>query len=240
MAKWLNSTLVKTEQQSKTTRRFWLQVADSEPVAFRAGQFVTMDLPIHEKRLKRWRSYSIANPPDGTNVLEFSIVQLEGGLGTTYLFNDVKIGDPIKFKQPAGVFTLPNDVSEKDLVFICTGTGVAPFRSMIFDLVNNKKPFKSIHLIFGTRTEDGILYRNEFEKLAKELPNFTYDIALSRDENWSGTKGYVHPIYQEKYAEIAENKAFYLCGWSNMVDEAVANLEQMGYDKSQIIYELYG
>ena len=240
MAKWLNSTLIRTEKQSETTRRFWLQIADNEAIDFRAGQFVTMDLPIHEKRLKRWRSYSIANPPDGTNVLEFSIVHLEGGLGTTYLFEDVKIGDTIKFKQPAGVFTLPADVSGKDLVFICTGTGIAPFRSMIFDLINNQKAFKSIHLIFGTRTEDGILYREEFEKLAKELPNFTYDIALSRATNSSHTKGYVHQIYQKTHHKITENKAFYLCGWSNMVDEAVANLEQMGYDKSQIVFELYG
>ena len=68
----------------------------------------------------------------------FSIVKLEGGLGTTYLFEEAKVGTEIKFKKPAGVFTLPADVSDKNLVFICTGTGVAPFRSMVFDLLKKE------------------------------------------------------------------------------------------------------
>ncbi len=238
---WLNGKIIKIADQSPTTKQFWIEVPEVESIDFRAGQFVIMDLPIHEKRLKRWRSYSIANAPDGTNVLEFSIVKLEGGLGTTYLFEEAEVGTEIKFKKPAGVFTLPADVSDKNLVFICTGTGVAPFRAMIFDLLNNEKAFKSLHLIFGTRTEEGILYREEFEKLAAERDDFTYDVALSRATSDDFYKGYIHQIYQEKYADKREDVKFYLCGWSQMVDEAVANLtEEIGFEKSQVVFELYG
>jgi len=238
---WLNGEIIRIEDQSPTTKQFWIRVPKVDRIDFKAGQFVIMDLPIHEKRLKRWRSYSIANAPDGSNVLEFSIVKLEGGLGTSYLFEEAKVGTEIKFKKPAGVFTLPADVSDKKLVFICTGTGVAPFRSMIFDLLKNEKAFKSLHLIFGTRTEEGVLYRDEFEKLAKERDDFSYDVALSRAKNDDFYEGYIHQIYQEKYKEKQKDVRFYLCGWSQMVDEAVANLtEEIGYEKSQVIFELYG
>jgi len=211
-----------------------------ESFDFKAGQFVTMDLPVHEKRLHRWRSYSIANAPDGSAVLEFCIVYLEGGLATRYLFEEAKVGTTLRFKGPDGTFTLPDQLDKK-LVMICTGTGVAPFRSMIWDIHNRGLPFEGIDLIFGTRHEDGILYRSEFEAFQEKWPNFQYDIALSRARDWPGYKGYVHPIYMERYAEPSPDIQFYLCGWSNMIDDAVANLVvKMGYDKSQVRYELYG
>ena len=236
--KWYNSKVIDIQEASPTTKRFWLEV--EENVDFIPGQFVTMDLPISDKRLKRWRSYSIANPPDGSNILEFCIVNLEGGLASEYFFNDVDLNTIIKFKGPSGTFTLPELIND-DLVLICTGTGVAPYRSMILDLLNSETYHKKIHLIFGTRYENGILYRNEFEKIANQNDWFTYDIALSRQENWNSYKGYIHKIYMEKYNGNTGNKRFYLCGWTQMVDEAVANLLlKLNVDKSYIHYELYG
>ena len=130
---------------------------------------------------------------------------------------------------------------KRDMVFVCTGTGVAPFRSMLLDIFNNKKPHQDIHLIFGTREEEGILYRDEFELLQEKMPNFKYSIALSREKDWEGYKGYVHQIYEENYKGVDPNRHFYLCGWSNMIDEAVEKLIlEMKYDKSQVHYELYG
>ncbi len=240
MWKWYDSKIIKIEDESSTTKRFWVEVEGVDKIDFQAGQFVTMDLPIHEKRLKRWRSYSIANAPDGTNILEFCIVLLEGGAATEYLFNEAKIGTAIRFKGPSGGFVLPDKI-DSDLVMICTGTGVAPFRSMIHDLLNTKKSFKRIHLIFGTRYEEGILYREEFEKLVEEVPSFEYSIALSRATDWNGVKGYVHQIYMDQHEQSRPDVDFYICGWSNMIDEAVENLIlKLGYDKSQVHYELYG
>ena len=238
--KWYDSKVIKIENQSPNTKRFWLEVAEVESIAFQAGQFITMDLPIHEKRLKRWRSYSIANEPKQTNILELCIVHLAGGVASRYLFEEVTVGSTIRFKGPSGGFVLKEPI-EKDLVLICTGTGIAPFRSMLLDIYKNKKAHQNIHLIFGARTEEEILYRKEFEQLEKEMPQFSYDIALSRATNWKGYKGYVHQIYLEKYKDTRPDILFYLCGWSDMIDDAVANLIiKLGYDKSQIHYELYG
>ena len=238
--KWYDSTVIRIETESPTTKRFWVEIPGEERIDFQAGQFVTMDLPISEKRLKRWRSYSIANAPDRTNILEFCIVYLEGGAATQYLFEEVKIGSTIRFKGPSGTFVLPETI-DQDLVFVCTGTGVAPFRSMLLDIVRQQKAHRNIHLIFGTRFANGILYQKEFEELQQTMPGFQYSVALSREENWSGHQGYVHPIYLEAYREKRDDVHFYLCGWSNMIDDAVANLIiELGYDKSQIHYELYG
>ena len=245
--KWYESKVIRMEEASPTTRRFWLKIEEEEKFEFKAGQFVTMDLLIGERRRQRWRSYSIANAPDGSNALEFCIVHLEGGTATEYFFKEVTIGTTIKFKGPYGNFVLP-DTIEHDLVFVCTGTGVAPFRSMILDIFNQKKAHKHIYLIFGTRYQDGILYQKEFEELVKKMPGFHYDVALSRAEDlivkghlFNLQKGYVHPVYCEKFREKRPDIHFYLCGWTQMVDDAVENLVvKLGYDRSQVKYELYG
>ncbi len=236
---WYEGKIIKIEQETPQTRRFWLKVEAETPFIFRAGQFITMDLPISERRTKRWRSYSIASAPDATNILEFCIVHLEKGAGTTYLFEEATVGTSIQFKGPDGAFYLPENI-EKDLVFICTGTGIAPFRSMLVDLMQQKKEHQNLHLIFGTRTADGILYQTELEELALANPAFTFDVALSRETIEGTHSGYVHQIYQNQYATVRPNVVFYLCGWSNMIDEAVANLLAMGYDRTQIKFELYG
>jgi ferredoxin-NADP reductase len=125
MWKWYDSKIISIETMSPTTRLFRLQIVDNQSFEFRAGQFVTMDLPISEKRLKRWRSYSIANAPTSlpAGVLEFCIVRNELGAGTRYLFDEARIGTNIRFKAPDGNFILSDErVANKNLVFICTIT----------------------------------------------------------------------------------------------------------------------
>lgn len=237
---WHDGIVRKIETIAPNVRSFQVEIPELESFDFRAGQFVTMDLPIGEKRLQRWRSYSIANAPGHSNHLELCIVNATEGLGSKYLFDEVEEGAVLKFKGPDGGFVLPETI-DKDLVFVCTGTGIAPFRSMILDLKNSGKPHRNIHLIFGTREESGILYREEFEDLARTMPGFRYDVALSKQEDWAGWKGHVHQVYLEQYAVPRPDVDFYLCGWSNMIDEAVANLLlKLKYDRNQIHYELYG
>lgn len=238
---WYDSIITKIEAASPNVKRFWLETPGVERPDFQAGQFITMDLPIGDKRLQRWRSYSIASAPnDDPNLLEFCIVRAPDGMGSHYLFDEVQPGSAVRWKGPEGAFTLPDPI-EKDLVLICTGTGVAPFRSMLRDLQHSEKSHRNIHLIFGTRTEKDILYREEFENLTRTMPGFRYDVALSRQPDWPGYQGYVHQIYMEHYAEKRPDVGFYLCGWSNMIDEAVANLiVTLGYERTQLHYELYG
>src|SRR6186997_3505457 len=114
---WHKGIVTKIEDETHNTKRFWIEVPDLASFDFKPGQFVTLDLPIHEKPNKRWRSYSIASWPDGTNVYELVIVLLEGGLGTQYLFNEVSVGSELILRGPQGVFVLP-PVIDRDLFLI--------------------------------------------------------------------------------------------------------------------------
>ena len=240
---WHKGIVTKIENETYNTKRFWIEVPEMTDFKFAPGQFVTLDLPIHEKVNKRWRSYSIASWPDG-NVIELLIVLLEGGAGTTYLFDEINVGSELTFRGPQGVFTLPPAI-EKDLYFICTGTGIAPFRSMTHHMLLHKIPHKNIYLIFGTRTQQELLYLEEMRKLEKEVENFQYIPTLSR-EQWDGRSGYVHAVYESLVKEKMNGSnelppaSFYLCGWKNMIDEAKQRILNLGYDKKSIHLELYG
>ena len=235
---WRIGKVIKIEQQTYNTRRFFIQVPELEKFDFKPGQFVTLDLPIHEKPNRRWRSYSISSWPDGTNVFELCIVLLDGGAGTTYLFNEVVEGSELTLRGPVGVFTLQEEHYAKNLFLICTGTGIAPFRSMANYTKLQNIPHQNIHLIFGCRTQKDLLYYDELIQLQTELPNFNYHPVLSREE-WSGKSGYVHAVYQELCA-AKEPASFFLCGWKAMVDDAKSKILELGYDKKAIHQELYG
>jgi CDP-4-dehydro-6-deoxyglucose reductase len=237
LPEWQTGIVRRIESVNAATRRYFIELPSVPRFDFKPGQFVTLDLPIHEQRNRRWRSYSIASAPDGSNVIELIIVLVEGGAGTTYLFNEVREGSEITLRGPHGVFILPEDLSE-DVFLICTGTGVAPFRSMAAYLAANPKPHADIHLIFGCRNQSEMLYRDELEQLAAAMPNFHYHPTLSR-EDWGGRKGYVHAIYEELCCG-RQPAHFMLCGWKAMIDEARQRILDMGYEKKRIHLELYG
>lgn len=233
---WIKGKVIRIENETYDTRRFWIQIEEMDSFDFKPGQFVTLDLPIHEKSNKRWRSYSIASWPDGTNVFELLVVLDKEGTGTKYLFNDVSVGSILTLRGPLGVFVLKEPL-DKDVFFICTGTGVAPFRSMIQHIINNKIPYKNIFLVFGCRTKADLLYYDEFKQLAAH-PGFHFETTLSR-EQWEGRTGYVHPIYESLCAS-RQPASFYLCGWRGMIHEAKDRILNMGYDKSAIHLEIFG
>ncbi len=233
---WRTGKVVRIEQETYNTRRYWVEVPELEKFDFTPGQFVTLDLPIHEKPNKRWRSYSIASWPDDTNVFELVIVLLEGGAGSTYIFENITVGSEFTFRGPQGVFVLHEEHFTKDLFLICTGTGIAPFRSMVQDMKRTNKPHKNIYIIFGCRTRKDLLYYDELRQL--ELDNFHFIPTLSREE-WDGKTGYVHAIYEE-FCAGKQPANFMLCGWKAMIDEAKQRIQRMGYDRKSIHQELYG
>ena len=172
---WRTAKVIKIENETANTRRFWMQVPELDKVDFKPGQFVTLDLPIHEKKNKRWRSYSIASWPDGSNVFELVIVLLEDGAGTAYLFNEVTVGSEILFRGPVGVFVLPDNLLDTDYYLICTGTGIAPFRSMLHGIAINHIPHKNVYLIFGTRKKENLLYYEELTETKQKEGSFLID-----------------------------------------------------------------
>jgi len=225
-----NSEVIDIIDVTPLVKRYFFRIPEMENFNFAPGQFVQLDLPI-ESKIKT-RSYSIAS-------IELVISLNAEGLGTPYLFNEVKVGSKLPLSQPAGKFMKPPVLTDVDICLVCTGTGIAPFRSFLKDLIHKNTPHKNIDLIFGTRYEKDVLYMQEMEALSQSMPGFSFTTVLSREENPSiGKKGYVHQVYQELYADKRPAN-FYLCGWKVMIKEAIQNLQDMGYDKKAIKFELY-
>ena len=231
------STVVNIIDETPTTKRFYIKLPETVDFQFKAGQFVMLDMPINHKHTTR--SYSIASAPNNENIIELIIVIKEQGSGTTYLFSDVKVGSTIEVSQALGKLFLPEVLTE-DICFICTGTGVAPFRSQIFDIFQKNIPHQNVYLVFGNRTQQDILYRKEFEELAKKESSFHFIPVLSREtpESWGGKIGYVHEVYKDLFSDVRP-AWFYICGWQLMLREARQNLETMGYDRKRIRFEAF-
>ena len=141
---WIKGSFKKIDKITELTWIFTIELEDK--FEYKAGQFVNI------KVNGVTRSYSIASYDSGKNTFELLIVKLEGGALTTMLFGEVKEGDPLEAKGLYGHFLLPDEI-DNDLFFICTGTGLAPFRSMLDLIIQKNLSHRKIYLIFGTRTK---------------------------------------------------------------------------------------
>jgi len=239
----MKAKLVNVVKETSTTNRFYLK-PESKP-QFKPGQFVSLDLPIDEKATRRIRHYSIANSPS-QDTYELIIVKKPGGKGTDYLWNS-PLETEIKFEGPTGIMVMGDDI-KKNYIFICTGTGISPFKCMLEHIKENNIETGDIHLVFGTRDKESILYYDEMIQLEKDIPQFKYHIILSR-EPWNGKQGYVHSIYEELiqnyFSQIEDGSyngldiEFFICGWKEMVKQTKTNLQELGFDKKQIKIEIY-
>ena len=184
------------------------------------------------------RAYSIASPPGDNNRFALCLNRVQDGFVSNFLC-DMKDGDELPAQGPFGDFILRPPL--RDTIFIATGTGIAPFRSMLHWLLaeESRHQNKQLSLVFGSRYETDIYYHQEFLQLASAHPNFHYLPTLSRgDEKWTGLRGYV----QEHVAEIVQGRTdmhAYICGLDKMVKANRDLLKGMGCDRKSILYEKY-
>lgn len=233
---YYEAEIINIIDETDTVKRFFIKFPDDLKFSFKAGQFIMINLPIDHKYKNR--SYSIASAPNDENWFELCIVLNPPGVGTPYMWENYKIGDKVMVSKVLGKFGLPEEI-DRDICFICTGTGIAPLRSMLLDVLDKNIPHKNIYMIFGTRYEKDILYYREMKFLEALYGDFFKFIpVLSRETNWQGEKGYVHQVYQKLF-EDKRPCYFYLCGWKDMLNEARLNLEQIGFDKKFIKFESY-
>jgi ferredoxin-NADP reductase len=240
---WRKGIVTRIENETYNTRRFWIKIPEIDSFDFAPGQFVTLDLPIHEKPNKRWRSYSIASWPDGTNVIELLIVLLDGGLGTTYLFNEVNEGSELILRGPQGVFTLPEKLT-RTMYFICTEPVSHPSEAWCTTYNYTDASSKHQPYLVQVAKED-LLYLDEMKGWSrKSMALITYPLFQEKN-GMAAAVMYMRfmktwlPEKMNGNTEPPPSK-FYLCGWKNMVDEARQRIQGLGYDKKAIHLELYG
>jgi ferredoxin-NADP reductase len=227
--------LEKIIQLSSSVRTFCLRDVNGKPFVFQAGQFCMVHVP-EDGGVKK-KAYSIASGPEQTETIELCIKLVQGGLATEWFWT-LKQGDEFDLSSPYGRFVLPEGVNE-ELIFVATGTGLAPFRSMIHHLYHDGASYeKDVWLIFGVRYENEILYHDEWLALAQKNPHFHYIPTISRPKNWDGAKGYVQERLKESITDPGGKKV-YICGLVPMVEAVNQAAQQIGFSKDQIHFEKY-
>ncbi len=227
----MNARLIETTDIADEVRHFVFD-AETEDFTFIAGQFVSFSDHVNGKKVTR--AYSIASSPHGT-IFELCLNRVKEGKLSPRLF-DMQVGDTIEMQGPLGYFVLRNPVS--DSVLVATGTGIAPLRSMLKAHLTHDTGHQ-FTLIFGVRYERNLMYREEFEILASQHPNFRFWPTLSRPEpGWTGRTGHVQQHLLEAIGDRRDIDV-YICGLKLMVDDVRARLKDLGFDRKHIIYEKY-
>ncbi len=210
----------------------YFEFETEDPLAFKPGQYVSVKVAPN-----RINSYSIASG-DGDHKFSLLVDTTPGGVGSKF-FENIKPGDKLAYMGPFGVFTFKEDDGAKRLVFLGTGSGCSPLRSMLEAALNNPDINVPIHFYFGLRHSDDVFWRDYFEKLAAEHPNFHFNLVLSQpDESWHGQAGHITDTLQKEIPDGSDVSA-YLCGNPKMIEQASGILENSKVPKDRIYSEKF-
>ena len=210
------------ERPAPTVIKVTLRLPPAAELRFHAGQYIDI---IGHAGLRR--SYSIANAPREDRLIELHIREVPGGAMSEYWFKSAKEGDLLRLYGPLGTFFL-RDVENKDLLFLATGTGIAPVKAMLEGLAGLKSKPRSIAIYWGNR------YDSDFYWQPSRLPpEHRFVPVLSRpDDRWAGARGHVQQVLAEQ-APSWDNAAVYACGSEAMIDSARRSLLQAGLAERQ-------
>ena len=209
-----------------------------EGFSFQPGQFVLFDVPLPDNAQDiQPRAYSIASAPQEQELM-FAVKLISGGRASRWFEQTVSPGTVVRMQGPLGTFTL-NTASRKDMLFIGTGSGVAPFRSQILHLLHRGTK-RIIDLVFGVRSEQDLFWRETFQELANTHPNFHMHVALDEaSELWEGHRGRVQSLAPIAVPDIAHRQVF-ICGNPDMTKEVKRLcLEEWKVDKAHLHVEGY-
>ncbi len=197
------------------------------------------------------RAYSMANYPEEKGIIMLNVriatpppnTNFPPGAMSSYIFN-LKPGDKVTISGPYGEFFAKE--TEKEMVFIGGGAGMAPMRSHIFDQLKRIKSHRKMTFWYGARSKREVFYKEEFDDLAQKNPNFKWYLALSEplpEDNWTGYEGFIHNVLYENYLKnhpAPENCEFYICGPPQMNDSVINLLTELGVEEENIALDDFG
>lgn len=200
------------------------------PLQFAPGQYATFMVDIQTRR-----QYSFAAPE--TNPMQFQIVIDVTPMGPgSKFFLEKQVGDTVDVLAPLGTFHF--DTPTTPIVFIATGTGIVPFRTMIEEYLTSGGK-QEMTLVWGLRHEEDIFWKNILDGWQESYPNFHYSIILSKPSDfWQGKTGHVTEHIQEEIPNL-ETHAFYLCGNRHMIRDVKTDLLAHQVPEGQIKTELF-
>jgi Na+-transporting NADH:ubiquinone oxidoreductase subunit F len=204
-----------------------------------------------------YRAYSMANHPAEGNIVMLNIriatppwdkkkngfMNVNPGICSSFIFSR-KPGDKVFVSGPYGEFFIKP--TQREMMFIGGGAGMAPMRSHIFHLFQTEKTNRKATFWYGARSKREIFYEEEFRKIEKEFPNFNFTIALSEpkaEDNWTGKTGFIHQVILENYLskhDAPEDIEYYLCGPPQMNDAVQKMLWDLGVPEEMIAFDDFG
>jgi Na+-transporting NADH:ubiquinone oxidoreductase subunit F len=199
-----------------------------------------------------FRAYSMANHPAEGNIVMLNIriatppPRTEGippGICSSYTFS-LKPGDQVTISGPYGEFFIKD--TDKEMVYIGGGAGMAPLRSHIFHLFHTLKTKRKVSYWYGARSLREMFYEDDFRSIEKEFPNFTFHVALSEplpEDKWTGPTGFIHKVVHDLYLKDHPNVdelEFYLCGPPLMLSAVQTMLADLGVEPDQIAFDDFG
>lgn len=204
-----------------------------------------------------FRAYSMANHPAEGNIIMLNIrlatppfdrakngwMDVNPGVCSSFVFSR-KPGDKVTISGPYGEFFIKP--TNKEMVYIGGGAGMAPLRSHIFHLFHTMKSDRKVTYWYGGRSKRELFYTDQFRDIEKDFPNFTYNEALSEpmeSDNWTGYQGFIHKVLYDNYLSKhpePEEIEYYLCGPPMMIQAVLKMLDDMGVPESNIAFDDFG
>lgn len=219
--------------------------------SYKAGQYLTLQFQLNGQEVRR--AYSMCSSPLEKE-LAVTVKRVEGGLVSPHINSNIKPGDEISVSAPEGRFCPEIDAGQrKDYYFFAAGSGITPVYSIIKTILE-EEPQSNVHLLYGNREKDSIIFAKGLEELQKRfegqlmiertLSQPPKKGLFSRDKSWEGWKGRIDAKMIKRFLEMYPNRspqtaAFYLCGPSGMIEVAKEVLSSQGVDKRHVHMEYF-
>lgn len=219
-------------------------------------KFHMFDLVMHNPE-PQFRAYSMASYPAEDNIIMLNVriatppfdrknggfMKVNPGVCSSYIYS-LKPGDKVTISGPYGEFHIKD--TQKEIIFIGGGAGMAPMRSHILDIFLTKHTQRKVSYWYGGRSLRELFYIDDFKKIEAENPNFKFNIALSSplpEDNWNGYVGNIHEVLLENYLKNhpePEEIEYYLCGPPMMTQAVLTMLDNLGVPKENILFDDFG
>jgi ferredoxin-NADP reductase len=229
--------LSQTEQQTHDTKTLRFQVLDERLLCARPGQFLTFHWAIDGQRVPR--SYTISSSPVHENHMEITPKRMENGCVSVFLNDQAKPGLTVEASGPYGRFYF-DETLHKSIVLIAAGSGITPMISMLC-YIDDLELATPVILLYCVRTGADIIFENELVRLSKSLPNFKYEVCLSRPgPTWKGRSGRLTEEFVSQSVTDLDSPTFFLCGPKGFMDNARQILSTLGVNPDRILQESFG
>jgi Na+-transporting NADH:ubiquinone oxidoreductase subunit F len=224
-------------------RQIRFRLKEEDEMSYVAGQYMQFEAPPYDKiKSPTQRAYSMSSQPSDKGIVEMLIRLVPGGIVTTYVFEHLKEGDPVKLIGPFGDFYVRE--TDADMICVAGGSGMAPIKSIVYDLQTKGETNRNIWYFFGARSLRDLFYLEEMKELEKQMPNFHFVAALSEpmpDDNWTGETGLITDVLDKYLKETIgdHTKEGYLCGSPGMIDACVNVMSKNNMPDEKIYYDKF-